>query len=127
MVQEWAQGGLPGVNMGVDPLGCPAGTAHPSVTSETHCSSARELRFHIGDNRVGMTVAHAVLGLQPGDDIHVAFGVEAVRHDVQPVLYRTTVGLLDAGEVGRRALRFSIRGQARRGNAMFRHGAMLTR
>src|SRR5690606_29019146 len=46
-----------------------------------------------------MAVPQAVLRLQPVDDLHVRMLVEAVGRQVEPVLDRLTVSLLDARKV----------------------------
>lgn len=56
-----------------------------------------------GDQRVGVAVAEAVLGLQPGDQLHV-LGQRGGADEVLPLRDRATVLLLDGREVAGGAL-----------------------
>lgn len=57
----------------------------------------------VRDERVGVAVPEPVLGLEPGDELHV-FGERGAVDELQPVGDRATVLLLDGGEVARGSL-----------------------
>jgi hypothetical protein len=68
-------------------------SSHPSI----------RLGEYQGDDRVGVAMAETVFGLQPADDFHVLHP-SPVSRELQPVLDRPAVLLLDGREVGGRAL-----------------------
>jgi hypothetical protein len=62
----------------------------------------------VGDQRIGMTMAQAVLRFEQGDEFHV---LEVARglQDTEPVRNRVAILLLNGREVGRWALRLLCR------------------
>jgi len=78
----------------------------PDVWHDCHLFLRRQPVSH---DRIGMPMAHAVLGLEPGDHLHV-FHALAGLEQVQPMRDRLTVILFDGREIRSGAFGFFVGG-----------------